>query len=635
MCGIAGVLYSDSARLVARGVLEGMARAIAHRGPDGEGLFAEPGVGLVHRRLAIIDLATGGQPLGNEDGSVQVVFNGEIYNFEELRRSLVRRGHLFRTRSDTEVLVHLYEDHGADLVRHLRGMFAFAIWDRRLRRLVLARDRIGIKPLYILRDAEKFVFGSEIKAILAHPDVRREIDPVALDAYLACGVVPAPRSIFRDVEKLPPAHVLTVSADRLATSPRRYWQLAFEPNPRLTPGEWQERIRAKVGEAVGLALVSDVPVGAFLSGGIDSSVVVASACRRAGGLETFSIGLEDPRSSELPFASLVAQRYGTRHAEDVVTPDAARALDVLVHHYDEPFADSSAVPTFLVSRLARHRVKVVLSGDGGDELFGGYTRYSHDLMEAALRSHLPRWIRRRLIGPAAGLWPRIDWLPRPLRAKTLLTNLALEPDAAYANSISTCRLPLRRRLLAADLRLMMNGHEALEAVRRGYRTAPDGDPLSAMIAADIEMLLPDDYLVKVDRASMANGLEVRPPLLDHELLEMAASIPSEWKIRGGHTKWILKRAFAGDLPEATTTRAKQGFEVPVGTWIRGPLRGLFQETVLTPGRPVEGLIDQGAARQTFSAHVRGTSDHGSVLWSLLVLGRWADRYLRDTGRPAA
>ena len=628
MCGIAGVLYADPSRPVDPAVLRAMGDRIAHRGPDAEGFLNDPGLGLVHRRLSIIDLSGGGQPLGNEDGSVQVVFNGEIYNFQELRRGLEARGHRFRTNSDTEILVHLYEDEGADLVRRLRGMFAFALWDRADRRLLLARDRLGIKPLYVYRDAEKLLFGSELKAVLAHPGVGRDVDPEALEDYLAFGMVPGSRSIFRRVEKLPPAHTLTVRAAELGQAPRRYWRLHVEPDPRPSADEWEEAVRAKVSEAVRLHLIADVPVGAFLSGGLDSSVVVATAADPAPGpLQTFSIGFADEAVNELPYARQVAERFGTRHTEEVVTPDAVSLLDDLAWFYDEPFADNSAIPTFLVARLAARSVKVALSGDGGDEAFGGYTRYAHDLKEATIRRRLPSWLRRRVLGPLARVWPKADWLPRPLRAKTLLTNLSLEAGTAYANTLSICRPPLRRGLLAADVSARLNGHRPGRLIEADYATAPAGDALGGMMAADVGTILPDDFLVKVDRASMAHGLEVRPPLLDHELMELAARIPPAWKVRGGETKWVLKRAFRGRLPETAVDRAKHGFELPIDGWLRGPLRDTFEAGVLDPRARVRDFVDQPTARKLYRAHCSGTGRHGGVLWALLVLARWADRHL--------
>lgn len=628
MCGIAGVMYADPSRPVDRAVLQAMGQSIAHRGPDAEGFWADPGLGLVHRRLSIIDLSTGDQPIGNEDGSIQVVFNGEIYNFQSLRVGLEAKGHRFRTKSDTEVLVHLYEEHGEALVEQLRGMFTFALWDRNQRVLLLARDRLGIKPLYIYRDAEKLLFGSELKAILAHPGVPRVVHNAALEDYLAFGMTTGARSIFQQIDKLPPGHTLRVKADELNRAPRRYWQLRIEPERRRSADDWLEAIRAKLAEAVQLHLIADVPVGAFLSGGLDSSLVVGlSAGATQGPLHTFSIGFAEEAFSELPFARQVAERYHTQHTEEIVTPDAVTLLDELTRYYDEPFADSSAIPTFLVSRLAARSVKVVLSGDGGDEAFGGYARYAHDLKEAALRRWLPGLVRRAVLGPLARVWPKADWLPRPLRAKTLLTNIALEPGPAYANTLALCRQPLRRQLLAPDRAAELDGYEPERIVREGYATAPGDDPLGGMIAADVATLLPDDYLVKVDRASMANGLEARPPLLDHELLELTARMPSHWKVRNGETKWLFKRACRQWLPDAVLNRRKQGFEMPIDAWLRGPLREMFEAAVLAPSAPTAGLIHQPTADKLYRSHLRGTGRHGSVLWSLLVLARWAERYL--------
>jgi asparagine synthase (glutamine-hydrolysing) len=633
MCGIAGVLYADRARPLDGRILKAMGDSIAHRGPDAEGFWTEPGIGLVHRRLSIIDLSGGDQPIGNEDDTVQVMYNGEIYNYQELRAGLEARGHRFRTQSDTEVIVHLYEEQGEQLVERLRGMFAFALWDRPRRRLVLARDRLGIKPLYLYRDAEKVLFGSELKALLAHPGVPRELDAAAVEEYIAFGMVLGARSIFRRIEKLPPAHVVTLEAGAFARPARRYWQLRIAPNESRSLADWQEAIEAKVQEAVKAHLIADVPVGAFLSGGLDSSAVVACAAGQQGApLQTFSIGFREEAFSELRYARQVAERYHTQHTEEIVTPDAVGLLDDLTHYYDEPFADSSAIPTFLVSRLARRSVKVVLSGDGGDEGFGGYARYAHDLKEAALRRYLPAWFRRAALAPLARIWPKADWLPRPLRAKTLLTNLALDPDAAYANTLSLCRPPLRRRLLGGDLLAELNGHDPEAGIRTSYAQAPVHDPLGGMIAADVATILPDDFLVKVDRASMAHGLELRPPLLDHELLELAGRVPSRWKVHQGETKWILKQIFQKYLPPSVIWRPKHGFEIPIDAWLRGPLRPVFEGAVLEPQARVSNLINQNLARKLYQAHQAGIGRHGNVLWSLLVFARWSERYLG--GMPA-
>lgn len=628
MCGIAGVRFTDWRRPVEPDRLRAMAGAIAHRGPDGEGTFCAPGIGLAHRRLAIVDLEGGRQPLGNEDGSVQVVFNGEIYNYRELRRELEARGHRFATDSDTENLVHLYEDLGDGLVERLRGMFAFALWDGARRRLLLARDRVGIKPLYYFQDGEKLLFGSELKAILAYGGVPREIDAAALEDYLALGATTGARTILRGIRKLPPGHVLAVEAGQPAPQPRRYWRLRFEPDESRSERDWQEAILQKVDESVGLHLIADVPVGAFLSGGIDSSVVTGLAARRSSGpIFTFSIGFNEARFDELPYARETAAAYGTRHVEETATADAASLLDKLCWHYDEPFADSSAIPTMMVSRLAARHVKAVLSGDGGDEAFGGYARYPHDMREAAVRNRLPGWFRQAVLGPLGRAWPRTDWLPRPLRAKSTLVNLALPAGAAYARTLSICRSPLRRELLAPDVVRGLNGHCPERSLAGVYDEFP-GDPLARMLATDSATLLPDDFLVKVDRASMAYGLEVRPPLLDHELLELAATIPSRYKVRQGTTKRIFKDACRELLPPGLLARPKQGFEIPVDDWLRNDLAPMFREVVLAGNGPAADLLNLPRAAALFRRHRQGVSRHGATLWSLLVLGKWAERFLQ-------
>ena len=631
MCGIAGIISIDQTAPPDR-LLRPMADAIAHRGPDADGYWTAPGVGLAHRRLSIIDLAGGDQPIGNENGSIQVVFNGEIYNYRELKAQLEQRGHRFRTNSDTEVLVHLYEEMGDDLVQRLRGMFAFALWDQRRQRLLLARDRLGLKPLYYYRDSKRLLFGSEIKSLLAAPDVDRTIDVEALEDYLAFGVIPGERTIFRGIRKLPPAHTLAVARNDISGTPHRYWRLNAEPDESLSIDDWRDAVREKFHETVAAHRIADVPIGAFLSGGLDSSAVTAALVESgAGAIQTFSIGFHEERFSELPYARRIAERFGTRHVEEIVTPQAVQSLDDLVTYYDEPFADASAIPTMYVSRLARKYVKVVLSGDGGDEAFGGYARYAHDLKEAALRARLPASLRRRLVGPLSRMWPRADWLPRRLRLKTALTNLSLDEAQAYANTISICRLPLRRQLLHGDVRAQLNGHRPEDRIASGYGTATN-DPLRGMIAADVDMLLPDDFLTKVDRASMAVGLEVRPPLVDHEFLELTARMPSSLKIRDGETKWLFKQICDGWLPPEVVRRPKQGFDLPVDDWLRGPLRELFHESVLDPRAPVASYIDQVAATKLYQSHQRRTGRHGALLWGLMVLGRWMSHYLSET-RP--
>lgn len=628
MCGIAGVLYADFGRQVCPAVLKEMAAAIAHRGPDGEGIYCAGPVGLVHRRLAIIDLDGGVQPLGNEDNSIQVVFNGEIYNHQELRRTLEARGHVFRTHSDTEVLVHLYEEHGTDLCTHLRGMFAFAIWDARRGELLLARDHLGQKPLYVYRDNEKLIFGSELKAILVHPDIDRSIDPAAVEDYLTFGFIPGQHSIFSRVAKLPAAHRLRISRSEFQAAPKRYWQLSFNHEDRSSADEWKQRVEAALQESVSAHLVSDVPVGAFLSGGLDSSAIVAMmAGLQSAPVHTFSIGFQEEEFSELPFARAVARHFGCRHTEEVVTPEAVRDLDDLTYLYDEPFADASAIPTMAVARLAARHVKVVLSGDGGDELFGGYSRYSHDLKEAEIRNHIPRLIRSLLLKPLAAVWPKADWLPRPLRMKTLLQNLSVDPAEAYANTVSACRWATRRTLMNRDFAASVRDYHpelsVITAFKQGHR-----DTLSGMLSADTNVLLPDDFLTKVDRASMGFGLEVRPPLIDRKVMELLACMPSEFKIRNGSRKWILKQLFESRLPADLANRRKQGFELPIDQWLRGPLCEQVRTHVLNPSGPLAQFIDLDRARLLFESHCRGIGRHGQVIWSLLVLARWLDAWAK-------
>lgn len=633
MCGIAGVLYSDPQRTPEKQILRAMGDAIAHRGPDGYGELREPGVGLIHRRLAIIDLTGGDQPISNEDNSLSVVFNGEIYNYRELRARLESRGHRFKTDSDTETLVHLYEEHGAALPEQLRGMFAFALWDGANRRLVLSRDRLGQKPLFIYRDDEKVVFGSELKAVLAHPNIDRTIDAAAIEDYLTFGVIPGTRAIFKRVEKLRSAHTVVLSADTLQATPKRYWQLEYKRDETRSIDDWSEVVGEKIRESVQAHRVADVPIGAFLSGGLDSSAIVATLAGLSDTpVRTFSIGFQERRFSELPHARRVADQFGTRHVEAIVTAEATRSLDDLTHFYDEPFADASAIPTMCVSRVAAEHVKVVLSGDGGDEAFGGYARYQHDLKEANLRTALPGWFRRVVLGNLATVWPKADWLPRIFRWKSLLTNLSSEPAAAYANTLSIARRYQRRQLLSAELRRECQGHRPEESVEAAFCRGHI-DPLTGMLAADVDMLLPDDFLTKVDRASMAYGLEVRPPLIDHELMELAATVPSDLKVRNGETKWLMKQIFEPRLPKKLAHRTKQGFEIPTDEWLRGELGEQVREVVLKQGSRIAGYINQDYARKLFEMHCRGTGRHGQLMWSLLVLGRWLDHYCPDAGSP--
>lgn len=626
MCGIAGIVYRDQHRGAEQSVLQQMSDAIAHRGPDGEGFFRVHNVGLVHRRLAIIDLAGGQQPIANEDESIHVVFNGEIYNYPELKQQLLAKGHQFRTDSDTEVLVHLYEEFGTDLVQHLRGMFAFALWDARSHSLMLARDHLGQKPLYVYQDEEKLVFASELKAILATPNIDRSLSPEAIEDYFTFGVVPGEGCIFKRAKKLPAAHWMVLSNNGTPAKSQQYWTLNYDQEQSGTDDDWLQRIDASIQDSVQSHLLADVPLGAFLSGGLDSSAIVASlAGSGSDPIQTFAIGFQEKRFSELPYAEAVAKHFGTTHREQMVTPDAVRDLDELCFSYDEPFADASAIPTMAVARMAAQHVKVCLSGDGGDENFGGYARYSHDLKEASIRQLIPGVIRQSLLRPLGAIWPKADWLPRPLRLKTTLQNLAADPAVAYANTISQCRTGMRRTILNSDFRATLCNHRPEAVVERHY-AAGDRDALSGMLSADVNMLLPDDFLTKVDRASMAYGLEVRPPLIDVPLMELAASMPSSMKIRRGNKKWILKQLFENRLPAELAHRKKQGFELPVDDWLRGPLRDQVQQVVLNQNGALASIVDVAAVRRINNAHQRHTGQHGQLIWSLLVMGRWMESY---------
>ena len=604
-----------------------MAQAIAHRGPDAQGFWSGPGIGLAHLRLSIIDLISGDQPIGNEDDSIQIVFNGEIYNHRELRSQLIESGHRFKTNSDTEVLVHLYEQHGPEFISRLRGMFAFALWDARTERLMLARDRVGQKPLYYTCNSDRCLFSSELKGVLSDPEVERSVDLESLEDYLTFGVVPGERSIFRGIHKLPAAHYLVIDRRNWCSEPIRYWSLQGKVDERRSEAEWIEVIREKFRETVSSHRISDVPIGAFLSGGLDSSAVVAALAEEGGPpLTTFSIGFQEEAFSELAYARQIAKKYGTKHVEAIVTPEAASSLDEMVKHYDEPFADASAIPMMHLSKLAAQHVKVVLSGDGGDEAFGGYRRYAHDLNEATIRRYLPTLVQNYLVRPLAQCWPKADWLPRNLRAKNTLTNLSLTDSHAYANTISIFRNPFRRQLFRADIREQLSDHVPESRIWNAFGL-PGRDTLRGMIAADIHMLLPDDFLTKVDRASMAYGLEVRPPMVDHEFLELTSRIPSSLKVNAGRTKWIFKRMCDGWLPNDIIHRPKQGFDLPIDDWLRGPLREVFAETVLSPSSRIAEYLDQKTIALLNRAHQRKRGQYGQMLWSLLVLGSWMETYL--------
>ncbi len=614
MCGIAGIVELEGDGAPDRDVLERMARVLVHRGPDDEGFAVLGCAGLAHRRLSIIDLSGGHQPMEAGDGEVTVIFNGEIYNFLEVRAQLEAAGHAFQTRSDTEVILHAYQAWGVESVRRLNGMFAFAIWDAPRRRLFAARDRLGKKPFYYTHSRQRFVFGSEIKALLAVPGVSREIDPAALDEFLSQMCIGGARSIFRDVRKLPPAHWLTLEEGRLAVG--RYWDLEFGAQPPArAEEEYLDGLEQHLRRAVERRLISDVPLGAFLSGGVDSSAVVAIMARASSRpVKTFTIGFEEKGYSEIEDARIVSRHLGTEHREYIVKPEAIAILPDLVWHYDEPFGDSSAIPTYYVCQMARRNVTVALSGDGGDELFAGYTRYREALSRRSW-SLLPSVVRSRLLAPIA------ETLPPEWPGRNRLYALAHHsPDApGYGLGIYPY---IKESLYTPELSSAIAASDPGEGTCALPREVRSLDLLSRLQYLDTTRYLPDDILAKVDRASMAHSLEVRAPLLDYELVEYAAGIPPALKLQGGTSKYLFKRLLSRLLPDSVFSKPKQGFAVPKGAWFRKELRLAARERLLD-GRTLDrGYFRRGAVERLLAHHEAGRRDYSDWIWCLLVLEEW-------------
>ena len=618
MCGIAGILHLDG-RPVAPERLRAMTAAIAHRGPDDEGFYFGAGVGLGMRRLAIIDLAGGRQPIASEDGSVVVVLNGEIYNFRELRRRLEARGHRFATATDTEVIVHLYEEMGDGCVEWLRGMFAFALWDARRRRLLVARDRVGIKPLHWARIGDTLVFASEVKAILELPEVPVELNWASVDHLFTFLTTPPAETIVEGVHKLEPGRLLTASAAE-GVAVRRWWRLEFEPDHRRSEDEWAEALRAALDESVRLHRVSDVPLGAFLSGGVDSSAVVESLARSGPEpVRTFSIGFREHEFDELEYARLAARAFGTRHREEVVEPAVVDVLDELAWYLDEPFGDSSAIPTWMVSKITAEEVTVALSGDGGDELFAGYDRYRVERRERLNR--LIPWPLRRLIG-AVG-----ETLPEGATGREMLRHLSKVGVDRYLDATTLFRDDRKRRLFsAAALRRMPPGGPRSALGALDALDSPRGHWLSTLQRLDLESYLPLDILTKVDRMSMAHSLEARVPLLDHPLIELAARIPPRLQMRRGRAKHVFKRALRGRVPEPILERPKRGFAIPLGRWFRGALGGFVRELLLGETSRRRGVFRPAYLDELLARHEGGRS-YDLELWTLISFELWCRVFL--------
>lgn len=630
MCGIAGRVNFRSGAPVDAALIQRMCDLLAHRGPDGEGAHVDGPVGLGHRRLAIIDLSPSArQPMASEDRQLWITYNGEVYNFQALRADLAGRGHRFRSQSDTEVILTAYREFGVGCLERLRGMFAFAIWDARAQTLFLARDRLGKKPLYYLLDGDGIAFASEAKAFLADPSFKARPNPEAISHYLTYQYVPSPLTAFQGLRKLPPAHYLLVQDGKVLTE--RYWTLHYAPKHRLTEGEACEQLLARLREAVKLRLISDVPLGALLSGGIDSSTVVALMAEGCvSRVKTFSIGFEEAAYDEREAAAIVATRFGTDHSAFVVRPDVAGLLPALVWHCNEPFADSSAVPTYYLAQVTRPHVTVALSGDGGDEAFGGYDRYvAHAL--ACRADHFLGPLRPALAALGAWLPHGGDGRGLPRRARRFLEALAAPPAERYARWMIHFGAEEKAALCTPEFAAATGGADSLALLRKAFTDTDAQGPVEAAIAADVARYLPEDLLVKLDVTTMAHGLEARCPFLDSEVVEFAARLPVRWKVWGTAKKVLLRRALRDLLPPEILARPKQGFGVPIDTWFRGPLKELAFDTLLSPRATARGLFRPAAVRQLLEEHVSRRADRHYQLWNLLMLELWYRTFIDHDG----
>ena len=629
MCGIAGIFHCGTAKPVDPARVERMCDAIAHRGPDGHGVWTAPGVGLGHRRLSIIDIAGSPQPMHSADGRAVISFNGEIYNYRELRAELAAGGAIFQTRGDTEVVLAAYQRWGVECLPRLHGMFAFAIHDLAERTLLLARDRLGVKPLFTAELADgSLIFASELKALCAHPLLRREVDPLAVEDYLAWGYVPDHRSILKGVEKLPAGHYrLLRQGSGVAAPPVGWWDVSFAERRPGSEADLSAELVHLMRDAVTSRMVADVPLGAFLSGGVDSSSVVALMAEASSSpVRSCSIGFDVAALDETSYARAVAERFGCDHAARQVSADDFLGVDTLVAMFDEPFADASALPTWRVCQLARERVTVALSGDGADEAFAGYRRHVFLHGEDRVRGLLPASLRKGVFGLAGRAYPKADWAPRPLRAKTTLLSLAASSAQAYADAISVTGPALREGLYSAEYLRLRGDYRAEQPFLDVMSRAPARSGLDRAQYADLKFWLPGDILTKVDRASMAVGLEAREPLLDHRLIEFAATLPEGMRVRNGQGKWLLKRAMRRYLPDDILFRPKQGFVTPIAQWFRGPLAGAARGIGVGSSKGGSALVrtgwfDAGRISALAEAHIAGRGDHSRLLWQLLMLDK--------------
>ncbi|RJP28989.1 MAG: asparagine synthase (glutamine-hydrolyzing) [Candidatus Omnitrophota bacterium] len=628
MCGICGLLDYNSQNTDSRRIIKGMCSKLIHRGPDDEGIFSQtgsPNITLGHRRLSIIDLSSAGhQPMVNEDNSISLILNGEIYNYLELRTELESRGHVFRSNTDTEVVIHLYEEKGRDCVKSLRGMFAFALWDSNNKILFLARDRLGKKPLFYSHKDSRFLFSSELESLLESGFISKEINKDSLDYYLSFGYIPSPYTIYKNVFQLKPAHTLSLHNNELRVD--RYWDLDYLPKLKISQQEAVEKVLNLLEEAVKIRLHSDVPLGAFLSGGIDSSTIVAIMSKVSRQqVKTFSIGFEDSDYSELTFAREISRIYGTEHHEFMVKPDALGVLPLLISRYGQPYADSSALPTYYVSKETRSHVTVALNGDGGDESFAGYERY-HAMLIAESMYNLPPLLKRAIKFSSGFIPDSIEPKNRLRNIKRFFDAAFIEKEKRYIRWISIFYGELKNALYSAEFKSALKEDKAGSYISSFFNEASDG-LLDSLLNADVHTYLPEDLLVKVDIASMANSLEARSPFLDHKFMEFAARLPSSYKIKNGIRKYILKKAIKGIVPDRNVYRRKMGFGVPIGRWFRNELKEYIRDTLLEPKTLRRGYFNAGIVKKLVEDHIGLRKDYSFQLWSLLVLELWHRKFI--------
>lgn len=620
MCGVVGLFDLNGQTHFDESIVQAMNESQFHRGPDAGGVHLEQGLALGHRRLAIIDLSGGAQPLFNEDHSVVVTYNGEIYNFGALSEELKAKGHVFRTHSDTEVIVHAWEEWGESCVNRFRGMFVFALWDRNQHTLFIARDRLGIKPLFygLLADGN-LAFSSELKALKTLPNLPREIEPTAIEDYFTFGYIPEPKTIYQGVYKLRPGHTLTCKVGEPLPEQKEYWDIPFGPVQPISEEEAKAQLLALLSEAVDIRMIAEVPLGAFLSGGVDSSAVVAMMSKlQTDPVNTCAIGFDVKQFDETHYADKVADLFKTNHFKDVVDSDTFTLVDTLATLYDEPYADSSAIPTYKVCELARKRVTVALSGDGGDENFAGYRRYKWHMNEEALRQKIPLSIRKPIFGLLGRLYPKADWAPRVFRAKTTFQSLARSSVEAYLHTVSLLNEEQRDQLFSPKLKGWLGSYKSIQVFDEYVKKSPTQDPLSLIQYLDMKTYLVGDILTKVDRASMAHALEVRVPLLDHKFIEWASSLPADMKLKRQEGKYILKKSLEPLLPHDVLYRDKMGFGVPLAKWFRGPLKNKVEESLLGDTIRQSGLFNMAYIERVLTQHQSGIRDHSVVIWTLLM-----------------